>query len=75
MDKPDIDWHVVRQTIAVARKKKENKQEGAGWFTSKQYITELGVSKTNASLRLKNCANQGLMEKYWDGRQNWYRVC
>ena len=75
MNKPDIDWHVVGQTIAVAHEKKENKPDGDGWFTVKQYIKELDVNKTTAGDRLKKCVDQGLMEKHWDGRQNWYRVC
>ena len=75
MNKPDIDWQVVGQTIAVAHEKKENKPDGDGWFTSKQYVKELDVNRTTARHRLKKCVDQGLMEKHWDGRQNWYRVC
>ena len=75
MDKPDVDWDIIKKTVATGTEKKPQQPAGAGWFTCEEYSEQANRDATTARRRLKKCMTLGLMERQWDGRKYWYKVC
>jgi hypothetical protein len=75
MDKPDVDWDIIKKTVATGTEKGPQQPAGDGWFTCEEYSEHANIDDTTARRRLKKCLTLGLMERQWAGRKYWYKVC